>query len=273
MAVSTAPAATTSKASTAARQARLARFVAMLIDLVVLGILSFVVNNVYGVTQITGGSPIGVGAGTAFFTTATTVAWPWLIVLWMAYFIVPESLFGASFGKILNGLCVVRVDGAPLGIGSTVIRNLLRIIDVLPGFYLLGGLLVLISGDSLRLGDLAAGTTVIHRENALSPTATRHPARGARRALGVALVAAILFTIAFDYFGRGPLVLEGLFNQHRLMEPTLSSYQLGSPQWELGRVTYPLTGFSGDQTCRGEISLNWDWTGWETSDGTLLCQR
>jgi uncharacterized RDD family membrane protein YckC len=272
MAVSTAPTGTISKVVIYARQARLARFVAMLIDLVVFGILSLVVNNVYGVTQVTGGSPIVVGSATTYFTTATTIAWPWLVVLWMAYFIVPEALFGASLGKILNGLCVVRVDGALLSVRSVVIRNVLRLIDVLPGLYLLGGLLLLISGDSQRLGDLAAGTTVIHRDNTLTPHATRHPARGARRALGLALVGALLFTIAFDYFGRAPLVLEGLFNQHRLMEPTLSSYQLGTPRWEFGRVTYPLTGFSGAQTCTGKISLNWEGTGWETSDGTLLCQ-
>ena len=244
----------------------------MIIDLITFGILSFVINNVYGVTQVTGGSPIGVGASTAFFTTATTVAWPLLVLLWLAYFIVPEGLFGASFGKILNGLCVVRVDGAPVAFGSIVIRNVLRVIDVLPGAYLLGGVLVLVGGDSQRLGDLAAGTTVIRRDNALSPHATRHPARGARRVLGVALVAALLFTIAFDYFGRAPLVAEGLFNQHLLMEPGMSSYQLGTPQWGLGRVTYPLTGFSGAKTCTGKISLNWSWTGWEMSDGQLLCQ-
>jgi uncharacterized RDD family membrane protein YckC len=272
MAVSTAPAAAISKRATDARQARLARFLAMVIDLVVFGILSSVVNNVYGVTQVTSGSPIEVGASTAFFTTATTVAWPWLVVLWMAYFIVPEGLFGASFGKILNGLCVVRIDGAPITFGSIVIRNVLRLIDVLPGAYLLGGVLVLVSGGSQRLGDLVAGTTVIRRVSATSPHATRHPARGARRVLGLALVAALLFTIAFDYFGRAPLVLEGLFNQHQLMEPDLSSYQLGTPQWELGRVTYPLTGFSPAQTCRGTISLNWDWTGWEMSDGQFFCQ-
>src|SRR5665213_3241339 len=180
MAVSTAPMGAISTVVTQARQARLARVVAMVIDLITFGILSLVVNNVYGVTQVTGGSPIGVGASSAFFTTATTVAWPWLIVLWMAYFIVPEGLFGASFGKILNGLCVVRVDGAPITFASIVIRNVLRLIDVLPGAYLLGGALVLVSGDSQRLGDLVAGTTVIRRENATSPHATRHPARGAR---------------------------------------------------------------------------------------------
>ena len=257
---------------TQARQARLARVVAMVIDLITFGILSLVVNNVYGVTQVTGGSPIGVGASSAFFTTATTVAWPWLIVLWMAYFIFPEGLFGASFGKILNGLCVVRVDGAPITFGSIVIRNVLRLIDVLPGAYLLGGALVLVSGDSQRLGDLVAGTTVIRRENATSPHATRHPARGARRALGVTLVGALLFTFAFDYFGRAPLVVEGLFNQHQLMEPGLSSYQLGTPQWGLGQVTYPLTSFYGARTCAGTISLNWDWAGWWMSSGTLVCQ-
>ena len=244
----------------------------MFIDLITFGILSFVVNNVYGVTQVTGGSPVPVGVGTAYFTTATSVGWPWLVLLWMAYFIVPESLFGASFGKILNGLCVVRIDGAPVSFGSIVIRNVLRLVDVLPGIYLLGGLLVLISGSSQRLGDLAGGTTVIQRANALAPHETRHPARGARRALSAVLIAAFLLTMALDYFARAPLVVEGLFKQHQLLEPDLSSYRLGAPRWGLGRVTYPLTGYSGTQTCTGSISLDWSWIGWEMSDGQLLCQ-
>ena len=272
MAVSTAPIGAVSPRAIEARQVRLARFLAMFIDLIAFGILSFLVNNVYGVTQVTGGSPLAIGAATAYFTTATAVGWPWLGVLWMAYFIVPESLFGASFGKILNGLCVVRIDGAPLSIRSIVIRNVLRLIDVLPGAYLLGGLLVLLTGNSQRLGDLVAGTTVIRRANALAPHETRHPVRGARRALGAALIAAFLLTIAFDYFARAPLVVEGLFNQHQLLEPDLSSYRLGAPSWGLGRVTYPLTGYSGTQTCTGSISLDWSWIGWEMSDGQLLCQ-
>ena len=272
MAVAAWPQSAVTERATQARQVRWRRVLALVLDLVAFYFVNLAINNVYGVTQVTSGSPIPDEGGAASFASATAVAWPWLVLLWMAYYIVPESLFGASLGKLLTGLCVVRLDGRPVGLGSIVIRNVLRYVDVLPGLYLIGGVLVLLTGSSQRLGDLVAGTTVIDRAHAFEPDATRHPARGARRVLGLALVAALLVTIAFDYFGRAPLVVEGLFNQHQLMEPGLSSYQLGTPQWGLGQVTYPLTSFYGAQTCTGTISLNWDWAGWWMSSGTLVCQ-
>jgi uncharacterized RDD family membrane protein YckC len=271
MAVAAAPERSISERAIEARQARLDRFLAMVLDLIVFGILSFIVNNVYGVTQVTSGLPLTGDATSAFFTSSTSVAWPWLVVLWLAYFIVPESLFGASLGKIVRGLCVVRVDGGPVSLGSILVRNVLRLVDALPFAYLIGGVLVLGTGSGQRLGDMVAGTTVIHRARAIEPHATRHPARGARRAVGLGLLALLLFTIAFDFLGRPPLIVEGLYNQHELLGPNLTSYRLGSPQWDQGRVTYPLTAYEGGKACTGSISLDWNWTGWEMSDGQLLC--
>jgi uncharacterized RDD family membrane protein YckC len=271
MAVAGAPERSISERAIEARQARMDRFLAMVLDLIVFGILSFIVNNVYGVTQVTSGSPLSDGATSAFLTTTTSVAWPWLVLLWIAYFVVPESLFGASLGKMVRGLCVVRVEGGPVSFGSILVRNVLRLADALPFAYLIGGVLVLGTGSSQRLGDMVAGTTVIHRARTLEPQATRHPARGARGAVGLGLLALLLFTIVFDYFGRPALVVEGLYNQHELLGPDLTTYRLGTPQFGLGRVTYPLTAYAGGKPCTGSISLDWNWTGWEMSDGQLLC--
>jgi uncharacterized RDD family membrane protein YckC len=271
MAVAAAPERSIPERALEARQARLDRFLAMVLDLIVVAILSTIANNVYGVTQVTSGLPLTGDATSAFFTSSTSVAWPWLVLLWLAYFIVPESLFGASLGKLVRGLCVVRVDGGPVSLGSILVRNLLRLVDALPFAYLVGGVLVLGTGSSQRLGDMVAGTTVIHRARAIEPHATRHPARGARRAVGLVLLALLVFTINFDYFGRPALVVEGLFNQHELLGPELTSYRLGTAQWGLGRVTYTLTAYDGGKACTGTIALNWDVSGWQMSDGRLLC--
>ena len=272
MAVAAWPQSAVTERAIQARQVRWRRVLALVLDLVAFYFVNLAINNVYGVTQVTSGSPIPDEGGAASFASATAVTWPWLVLLWMAYYIVPESLFGASLGKLLTGLCVVRLDGRPVGLGSIVIRNVLRYVDMLPGFYLVGGVVVLLTGSSQRLGDLVAGTTVINRAHALEPYATRHPARSAGRVLGAALVAALLVTIAFDYFGRPALVVEGLYNERNLLQPDLSAYRLGAPQWALGRVTYPLTAYREGQTCTGSISLNWSGFDWEMSDAQLLCK-
>jgi uncharacterized RDD family membrane protein YckC len=252
------------------REARARRLGALLLDTVVYSILATVVNNVYGVTQVTSGSPPS-GTGFAQYTTITAIAWPVLVLLWMAYYIVPESLFGASLGKMVLGLCVVRVDGRPLSVGAIVVRNLLRIVDALPFFYLIGGVAVLMTGYSQRLGDRWARTTVVARDHALEPGATRHPIHGTGRMLAAILLAALLFTIAFDYFGRPPLVIEGLFNTRSAFPNVVTSYTLSNPQWGLGTVTYDVTAGSSSGACSGTVTLQWFGLGWTEGQSSLNC--
>ena len=224
----------------------------MLLDFVVFSIVLSIANWVFAGTLV--------------------VAWASLGVLWMVYYIVPESLYGASLGKMLLGLRVVRVDGQSPGWGSIVTRNVLRFIDVLPGLYLLGGIFVFNTAYSQRIGDRWAGTTVVQRDHITEQLETRHPPRWANRVLVAAMLLALLFTIAFEYFGRPAIVLDQLYSEHQLMMPDLTSYKLGTPQWSLGRVTYPLTGYEGPRACAGSISLNWEWpVGWTMSEGTLDC--
>ena len=77
------------------------------------------------------------------------------------YFIIYETFGGGrSFGKQLLGLRVVRVDGSPVGLGGSIVRNLLRLLD--GNFaYLVGLISALISKRNQRLGDMAAGTMVV----------------------------------------------------------------------------------------------------------------
>ena len=234
-------------------------------------VLAAVVNNVYGVTQVTGGTLSNGQSGTFSYSSVTTVAWPFLVLVWLAYYIVLESLYGATIGKMLLGLCVVRVEGQPLGTSSIVARNVLRLVDALPVLYLIGGLFVLMSGNSQRLGDMVAGTTVVKRDDALESWATRHPPRGTNQVLAAALVIAALFTIGFDYFGRPPLVLEGLYNEHRLMG-VVSSYSLGPARWSRGHVSYPFTMYRETQACSGTLDMDWQWTGWELGSASYVCK-
>lgn len=71
---------------------------------------------------------------------------------------------GATPGKRQLGLLVLHRDGTPVGWMASIVRNLVRFADFLPAAYGFGIASMLIDRDFRRLGDLAAGTVVVHRE-------------------------------------------------------------------------------------------------------------
>jgi uncharacterized RDD family membrane protein YckC len=75
---------------------------------------------------------------------------------------------GRSPGKQWMGLRVVQDDGTPVGWTASLLRNLLRFVDMLPFGYFLGAISCLQHPTFKRLGDLAAGTLVIYREQPLT---------------------------------------------------------------------------------------------------------
>lgn len=72
---------------------------------------------------------------------------------------------GQTPGKSLLGLRVVNDDLTPVGWGASVLRNLLRTIDFMPMLYALGIGSMTVSRHFQRLGDIAAGTLVIHQSS------------------------------------------------------------------------------------------------------------
>lgn len=83
-------------------------------------------------------------------------------VLASGYGAVSELVFnGQTVGKKVLGLRVLDERGLHLRPGQVLLRNLLRVVDILPLFYAVGGLACLCSRRCQRLGDLAAGTVVV----------------------------------------------------------------------------------------------------------------
>src|SRR3954463_14946318 len=68
---------------------------------------------------------------------------------------------GKTPGKRWTGLRVVRSGGHPITFVRSALRNILRLIDILPGFYAVGMTVIFISPRNQRIGDLAAGTHVV----------------------------------------------------------------------------------------------------------------
>src|SRR5690349_24912742 len=129
------------------------RAVAVIIDSILLMVVGWALAAVMGGTSSTGFNLSGAPA-LLFFLVA------------FGYFVVMEKTQGATLGKKLMGLRVVREGGGSMDWGAVIIRNLLRIIDGI-AFYLVGAIVVWVSKKRQRLGDMAAKTLVV-REGAAS---------------------------------------------------------------------------------------------------------
>lgn len=86
-----------------------------------------------------------------------------MIMLWFLYDLLCEIFMeGQSFGKKVMKIRVVRTDGEAVTLGSYLFRWLLGMVEL----RLMGGLMALftiaIGGKGQRLGDMAAGTTVVY---------------------------------------------------------------------------------------------------------------
>ena len=86
-----------------------------------------------------------------------------LFVLFWLYPILCEGLFdGQTPGKRALDLRVVSSDGAPIGWLAACVRNLMRTVDLPPFGYACGLVSGLFDPWGRRLGDLVAGTMVVH---------------------------------------------------------------------------------------------------------------
>ena len=92
----------------------------------------------------------------------------WILAGWLPasaiyflYHLVLEPVMGGRTpGKRMIGVRVVTPEGLTPNVGSLVIRNVMRMIDSLPTFYVVGLLFVMFGKRHVRLGDLAAGTVL-----------------------------------------------------------------------------------------------------------------
>ena len=100
--------------------------------------------------QVSSATWIVAGTLVAFFITA------------YGYFLIGEVRGqGQTWGKRWMGLRVVRDDGSRVRFGDSVIRNLIRLVDFLPGNFTVGMVSIMVTRQHKRLGDMAAGTVVV----------------------------------------------------------------------------------------------------------------
>ncbi len=97
------------------------------------------------------------------------------VVLFLVYWFYPvafEAMWdGRTPGKRALGLRVIAGNGAPVGWLAAFTRNLLRVVDMLPLGYAAGLVSSLLDPWGRRLGDMVAGTLVVHDVPAHEPQA------------------------------------------------------------------------------------------------------
>lgn len=130
------------------------RALAFAVDLLIRAVLLLVLGFGLGLL-----GQFGLGSGALLLFL---VQW-WYMVLFEVF------NQGRTPGKRWLGLKVVHDDGTPVGWASSLTRNLLRFVDILPFGYFLGALCCLWNPSFKRLGDLAGGTLVIYDTRASQP--------------------------------------------------------------------------------------------------------
>jgi uncharacterized RDD family membrane protein YckC len=130
------------------------RGLAYLIDLLIRGGIFLIVVLL---SQI-----FGLGVGDSLSHASVGILLVTLFALEWGYYVLCETLWsGRTPGKRVFQLRVIAETGHPLSFADSLLRNLLRAADFLPGAYALGALVMGSDHRFRRLGDLVAGTIVI----------------------------------------------------------------------------------------------------------------
>jgi len=102
----------------------------------------------------------------------------WQVAIWTfalfllnwGYFTLFEAFWnGRTPGKRIAGIRVIQRSGRPIGFVESLARNLVRYVDQIPFFYAVGVIVMFVTRQHQRLGDLAAGTLVV-RDREPEPT-------------------------------------------------------------------------------------------------------
>jgi uncharacterized RDD family membrane protein YckC len=113
-----------------------------------------------------GGTP---GESSALLTLLAGFLLLQFVIEWGYFLFFELAMGGRSLGKRTLGLRVLRDGGRPLGLRESLVRNALRVVDMLPANYLVGLVAMVVSPEGKRLGDIAAGTVVVRLDRVARP--------------------------------------------------------------------------------------------------------
>ena len=140
------------------------RFLAGAVDLLIQSAANFVLIIIL-VVAISAGMKTGAlnhmsSTAAKWFTAAVILFY---FVLYWGYFSLFEAFRnGQTPGKRSMKIRVIKDSGRQITFFEALARNLLRVVDALPGMYLVGVISILFTRQNKRLGDLVADTIVVH---------------------------------------------------------------------------------------------------------------
>lgn len=91
---------------------------------------------------------------------------PALIIYFLYHPVLECVTQGRTPGKRMAGIRVVDKEGRTPTLGALCVRNIFRIVDSLPAYYVLGLIVVFVTAKQVRIGDIAAGTLLVYEEKA-----------------------------------------------------------------------------------------------------------
>ncbi len=124
-----------------------------------------------------------------------TVVVPAVLIYILYHPVLEVAMRGRTPGKRMAGARIVTREGATPGTGALLIRNVFRLVDSLPLFYVVGLVCCLATAQRVRIGDMAAGTVLVIDETAEESSLDRPGARLGRNRLhpeALALIADLL---------------------------------------------------------------------------------
>ncbi|MEP7065154.1 MAG: stage II sporulation protein M [Gemmatimonadota bacterium] len=150
------------------------RAAAAILDLLIIGTVELAI----GILLTESSSVLsGRSSGVQKMSSAWFVAFGSLIAfaLMWGYYVFFEAIWdGQTPGKRWLSIRVVQDGGYSVSFGASAVRNLVRIVDLQPGLaYGVGLISMTISKSGKRLGDIMAGTIVVHEQRALITAAVR----------------------------------------------------------------------------------------------------
>ncbi len=139
-------------------------------------------------------------------------------IYWGYYLFFEARNNGQTPGKKVAGIQVIRDTGHPLDFRSALIRNLVRVVDMLPTAYCIGVVTIFFSPQYRRLGDYAAGTLVVKTGSKQAEPPARPGHAGTSPPTLPASARAKLHTISADEYR----AVRHLLDRRRELEPQVA---------------------------------------------------